>query len=707
MADAFSLLNRSLREYIYDSGWQELRPIQKKAIIFSQESDNNFILAAPTASGKTEAAFLPAINQIENWHDGVKILYISPLIALINDQFKRLMQMCQDLEISVTSWHGEANQTKKKELVKHPNGIVLITPESIEAMLVNRPHEARHLFAKTEWIIIDEIHSFLGENRGIQVMSLMNRLSFYMTKQPRCVGLSATLNREDFMRTKLFFQNNRETSIIVDRGQNEREHEIFYFPKQKSDESSFFKGIDVIYNAAQAESMLVFPNSRNKVEEIGSSLNRLAEKNKQNQASFFVHHASLPKDTRLFAEQFAKESRGRKFTICCTSTLELGIDIGSVDSIIQYGPPPNVSTLSQRLGRSGRRTGVNKLRFIAHEGWELLQGIAAIQLLEEGLLDSNPQIEQPYDVLAHQIISLVIEHNGLTLEALKEHLSRGNLWRHIEENDLEYLVESMIKKEYLEEMDNLEFISGNAAQPLLRLAEFYTQFSTEPELSVYHDLKNIGTIAVEPGLTNGDNILLSGKVWQILWIDIGKKQVHVIPAHKGEAYFESKDRLDTSSLIRQRMKELLLSADWSEYDPSIQQTFEMMAASVIKRDGFYFHLTDNGDPWLVSFLGSKANRTLVYLLNLVTGRTFKQGSSSVFISGEEILPALEQASQANVSRADWVNYFKHNDFILQAETAHLKYQKLVPKDLLIEYVINESLALEEVSEFLKGDPYIA
>ncbi|UUX34677.1 DEAD/DEAH box helicase [Fundicoccus culcitae] len=705
--DAFSLLKRPLREYIYASGWQALRPIQKRAITFSQESDNNFILAAPTASGKTEAAFLPAINQVDDWTNGVKILYISPLIALINDQFKRLVQLCQDLGINVTSWHGEANQAKKKELIKHPNGIVLITPESIEAMLVNRPQQARHLFGQTEWIIIDEIHSFLGENRGIQVMSLLNRLGFYMQKDPRCVGLSATLDKEDYFTAKLFFQNKRETSVIVDRGQNERMHEIFYFPKQKSDESSFFKGIDVIYAAAQTESMLVFPNSRNKVEEIGSSLNRRAEKNKQNQASFFVHHASLPKDTRLFAEQFAKESRGRKFTICCTSTLELGIDIGAVDSIIQYGPPPNVSTLSQRLGRSGRRTGVNKLRFIAHEAWELLQGIASIQLLDEGQLDTSPQITQPFDVLAHQIISLVIEHNGLTKEALHQHLRRGHVWRAIKDEHLDYLIDSMVEREYLELMDNYEMISGYNAQPLLRMAEFYTQFSTEPELSVYHDLKNIGTIAIEPGLTNGDNILLSGKVWQILWIDLPKKQVHVIPANKGEAYFESKDRQDVSSLVRERMKQILLTGDWMHYEPLIQESFDNLAGSIMKKDGYYFQLTDNGDPWLVSFLGSKANRTLVYLLGLVTGRVYKQGVTSVFIVGDHIRESLIEAREANVSRDDWIHFFKHNDLILQSEIAHLKYHKLVPKDLMIEYVIDEALAIDEVNAFLQGDSFIA
>lgn len=700
--DAFSYLNRELREFIYKSGWNELRPIQRKAITFAQESENNFVIAAPTASGKTEAAFLPAMNAIDDWDEGVRIVYISPLIALINDQFKRLMSLCSDMDVNVTSWHGEANSTKKKNLLKKPNGILLITPESIEAMLVHRPHEARVLFAKTDWIIIDEVHSFLGSNRGIQLMSLLNRLNTYIEGQVRCIGLSATLNRNDYISLKSFFQNKRETSIIVDRLSNQKEHEIFYYPDNNPNVSAFHEGINVIYQASLVESMLVFPNSRNKVEKIGSALNERAAKEPQNHSSYFVHHASLPKQTRLFAEQFAKESRGRKFTITCTSTLELGIDIGSVDSVVQYGPPPNVASLSQRLGRSGRRTGVSKLRFIATKPWDLLQGVAIIELLEEGQLDNTPMVNKAYDVLSHQIISTLIEHNGLRSDELKALLRQGPVWQEIIDSEIDDLIEGMIEKDYVELLDNYELIAGFEAESLQKMAEFYTQFFTEPELKVYYNLQNLGTISMEPGLRVGDNILLSGQVWKILTLDFTQKQVYVTPAKKGEAYFESRDRQDVSNLVRQRMKDILFSDKKSEYAPEIQKAFDYLAENIEVRGGVYYLLTDDGDPWLVTFMGSRANRTLAYMIELFTGRRVKTMDSSSIIQGKNLESLINEISHSIVTYQQLFDFFDREDNLLQAETATLKYQELVSRDLLIDYVIQNQLDLETVFEFLSS-----
>lgn len=203
---SYDLLQREIRQYIYDEGWESLRNIQEASIKRVHDTENNLILAAPTASGKTEAAFLPAINSVKDWSSGLKIVYISPLIALINDQFRRIYELCTYMNIPVTSWHGEASRSEKKKLLKDPRGILLITPESIEAMLSLRSGEAKGLFRGTEWIIVDEIHSFLENNRGIQLRSLMERIKLYMEKDPRFIGMSATLNREDYKKVKVFWE---------------------------------------------------------------------------------------------------------------------------------------------------------------------------------------------------------------------------------------------------------------------------------------------------------------------------------------------------------------------------------------------------------------------------------------------------------------------------------------------------------------------
>src|SRR5690554_5847453 len=173
---SFDLLSEPIRKFIRDKGWEQLRPIQNAAISKILSSDENFILASKTASGKTEAAFLPILSKVNFNDSGVQVLYISPLIALINDQFYRIEELCKNLEVTVTKWHGEANRTLKNKLINQSEGIVLITPESLEAMFVNKPFNVKHLFSNLKYVVIDEIHSFVGTDRGIQLKSILNRL---------------------------------------------------------------------------------------------------------------------------------------------------------------------------------------------------------------------------------------------------------------------------------------------------------------------------------------------------------------------------------------------------------------------------------------------------------------------------------------------------------------------------------------------------
>ena len=217
---AFDSLSRDIQQYIYDKGWPSLTRIQNAAIKQVANTDHNLILSAPTASGKTEAAFIPALNSVEDWETGLKVLYISPLKALINDQFQRISELSEYLDIPITRWHGEVSQAQKRKVVNQPKGILLITPESIEGMLVNRPGEAQHLFKGVEWIIIDELHSFLGTERGIHLQSLLQRISQFM-QAPRFIAMSATLNKKDFGYAKAFFGSHRDTDILVDRDKND------------------------------------------------------------------------------------------------------------------------------------------------------------------------------------------------------------------------------------------------------------------------------------------------------------------------------------------------------------------------------------------------------------------------------------------------------------------------------------------------------
>src|SRR5690606_34696633 len=230
---AFELLSEPIRKFIRNKGWEQLRPIQNAAIQRISASDDNYILVSRTASGKTEAAFLPLLSKINFNESGDQILYTSPLIALINDQFYRIEELCKNLEIPVTKWHGEANRTLKNNLLKNPSGIVLITPESLEAMFVNKPYNVKQLFANLKYVVIDEIHSFIGTDRGTQLKSILSRLQRVNARPFSMVGLSATIG--DYNAAKKFTGNETNTKVLLDRTAKEI-NSVFRFFKNKNEE---------------------------------------------------------------------------------------------------------------------------------------------------------------------------------------------------------------------------------------------------------------------------------------------------------------------------------------------------------------------------------------------------------------------------------------------------------------------------------------
>jgi len=376
---AYDLLSEPIRKYVWDKGWRNFTPIQEAAIQQILSTEDNYILAAKTASGKTEAAFLPMLCQYDSNKSGVQILYISPLIALINDQFVRVDDLCKYLDIKVTKWHGEANISKKKELLRNPSGIMLITPESLESMFVNRPQDIKFLFSNLKFVVIDEIHSFMGSKRGIQLQSLLSRLLKVNTENKcRYIGLSATLG--DYNIAKGFFGNEENTKVLLDKSKNQIEAEFRYFKSETPVLSD--KLISDIYDVTQNHKVLIFPNTRGRVEEIAVKLKRLSQK-RNGHEYYFAHHSSIDRDLREFIEEFAKTNKRYNFCISCTSTLELGIDIGTVDIVMQVDSTYSITSLIQRLGRSGRTTGQSNLMLYATRPWSLLQAIACYELYKE------------------------------------------------------------------------------------------------------------------------------------------------------------------------------------------------------------------------------------------------------------------------------------------------------------------------------------
>ena len=354
LSSSFFLLDKRIQRWIWDSGWDELKDIQEQSIPLILAAQKDVILAAATASGKTEAAFLPILTRMLQEPEIGSVLYISPLKALINDQFGRLELLCEKLEIPVTPWHGDSGVTKKKKFLQSQKGVVLITPESLEAMLMLRGHQIPNIFEKLRYIIIDELHAFMGSERGKQLQSQMHRLDVTLKRTTPRIALSATLGdmkkAGEFLRPK-----SPVMAEIVESKSDARELKISVKGYEGDELAYAFPLIaEDLFQKVRGNNNLVFPNSRQKVEFLADKLREQSEKQRV-ENEFFPHHGNLSKEIREETEAALKSKK--PVTAICTTTLELGIDIGDVKTVGQIGCSPSVASLRQRLGRSGRRKG--------------------------------------------------------------------------------------------------------------------------------------------------------------------------------------------------------------------------------------------------------------------------------------------------------------------------------------------------------------
>ena len=364
----FSQFPAFIQEFIYAHGWSNLRPIQLEAARTILTSDHDLLLTSSTASGKTEAAFFPILAKL--WHepvDGVSVLYIAPLKSLINDQFGRMSELLDESGIRVTHWHGDVARSQKKKLLEKPEGILQITPESLEAMLINRPNDIARLFGQLQFVVLDEIHTLTGSDRGNQILCQLARIERTIGRSPRRVGLSATLGNPALAAAWLSAGTGRETDIP--RFPEEKTHwrlglEHFYIGNPALDQTKsateagqdlavLDAGYEYVYDCVKDRKSLVFSNSREETEYVCATLRQIARQRHEHDV-FLIHHGNLSASLREEAELKMKNEDEMAVT-CATVTMELGIDIGRLSRVLQMGSPHSVSSFLQRLGRSGRR----------------------------------------------------------------------------------------------------------------------------------------------------------------------------------------------------------------------------------------------------------------------------------------------------------------------------------------------------------------
>ena len=644
---AFDLLSEPIRRYIRDRRWEALRPIQAAAIEHITGSDDNFILASRTASGKTEAAFLPILSKVDFGRPGLAVLYVSPLIALINDQFQRIEQLCQYLDVPVTKWHGEASRGQKQRLLRQPAGIVLITPESLEAMFTNAPYHVKTLFAGLQYVVIDEIHAFLGTDRGLHLQALLARLAAVNRARFAVVGLSATIG--DYAEAKRFTGEPERTKVLLDRTAQEMRTQFRYFAPEKGASDLPLDLLKDLYKQTSTSKALIFPNSRGLAEFIAVKLRQIADR-VQGHANYFSHHSSVDKEVREYVEYFAKNNQRLPFCIACTSTLELGIDIGSVDKVVQIDTAQSITSLIQRVGRSGRRDGEpSQLLLYATHPWSLLQSLACWLLYQEGFVEPLRQARQPHDLLLHQALAITKELSGVGRAELVRRLRANPVFAEIIPADIDAMLNELLARDWLEALGP-ELIVGVEGEFVVNGRDFYSMFRSEPALKVLYAGKTVGEIPYSPQVQEQENLLLAARTWKIKEVDFAAKRIEVVPANDGKKPLFFGGGGTVHPRIREKMLHLLASdSQHSELDAASQE-----ALRVLRRTFAGFGLPavptherpvlakSGGEVKLYTFAGTRVNRGLALLLEAaeVAFSTDERESSFTLAVAPALLPAL-------------------------------------------------------------------
>ena len=698
---SFNLLSEPIRKFIYEKGWDELRPIQNAAISRILGSDENYILASRTASGKTEAAFLPMLSKVDFNEPGVQVLYISPLIALINDQFYRVEELCKNLDVDVVKWHGEANKTVKDRLLKNPKGIVLITPESLEAMFVNKPFNVKQLFSNLKYVVIDEIHSFIGTDRGIQLKSILSRLQQVNHKSFSIVGLSATIG--DYVEAKKFTGDELKTKVLLDKTAKEINSTFKYFKYKKTDLPQEL--LEDLYIETKDNKVLIFPNSRGRVEEVAVKLKKISEREKGH-PNYFSHHSSVDREVREYVEYFAKNNNRQNFCISCTSTLELGIDIGVVDEVVQIDATHSIASLIQRVGRSGRKDGeISNLYLYATNEWSLLQSIACWLLYKEGFIEPPQKTEKPYDILVHQALSITKGYSGINLTDLIKQLCSNSAFKGIDLVEIEEILNYLIEIDFLEKLQQ-EVIIGVEGEIVVNSRDFYSVFKTEENFKVINSGNKIGEVPFSPQIIEDENILLSAKIWKIKFVDHKAKKVEVIPAKDGKKpiFFGN------SGVVHQRIREKMVEVLYSKIDYNFLDQPSRNEIESLRKEFSVFKIKDLSSQCplqskeknlqLFTFTGTRINRTIQLLLD-ISGikNNLDDDSSSFFIQ----VSKQELISKWSSLPVPLENIDCHISKLLKANPALLDFSKwgvYLPENYQVKLIKDKYFDIVETKEFL-------
>lgn len=566
----FEMLAHPIQRWIWQQGWTSLNEIQEKSIPIILKGDTDVVISAATAGGKTEAVFLPILSSVANGpNKGCKVLYISPLKALINDQYRRLSDLTAVTKTSITPWHQDISISKKKHFIESPTDILIITPESLESFLINRRGYAESIFSSLKYIVIDELHAFIGSERGKQLQSLLSRVEIITSRIIPRIAMSATFS--DFENIKDYLRGNRTINCNIVK-QEKSSHELKILIKEYIANEHNNVGDDIsneIINKLRGTNNLVFVNSKMEAELYTANLSELCEAY-YIPNEFRIHHGNLSKEVR---EGVEKELQNGTYpvTAICTSTMELGIDIGKVKSIVQIEVANSVSSLRQRLGRSGRRNEASYLRIfsIDSEGdlnlrENLFQNIAVVELLKEKKYEVVQTSKYHFSTLIQQILSLIASYNSISAQELYNVLCKKGAFSNIDSNTFKKVLYSLGEKGVICQLNSGGIILGRRGESIIKERDFYTVFYSADDYTVM-DI-NGGRIGVIQEIPQTKTIItLGAKNWYVKNVDLKRKIIYVSQAIKQGDLLFSGSFYPVSSIIINKMKDIYCSNENYKY----------------------------------------------------------------------------------------------------------------------------------------------
>jgi ATP-dependent Lhr-like helicase len=606
----FEKLHPALQYHVVNSlGWSSLRPTQLQAIE-PILSGVHCLLLAPTAGGKTEAAIIPVLSRMmtDAW-PGVSVIYVCPIKALLNNLEQRLSYYSGLVGRRVAVWHGDVSQSQKSHATKDAPDILLTTPESLEGMLVSTRIDRKAWFGNLRVVIADELHAFAADDRGWHMRAVIHRLQQYVPQEMQRLGLSATVSNPDQLLN--WFAPTGVKKVVGSASVSTDADVTVDFV------GSLANAGTVIARLHRGSKRLVFCDSRSSAEQLTSML-------RGQDVRTFLSHASLSHSERKMAETaFAEE---KDCVIVATSTLELGIDVGDLDHVIQIDAPSTVSSFLQRMGRTGRRAGANRsCLFLCTNDDSLMLAMGICKLWSEAWVEAAYPPPEPWAIVAQQAMAATLERAQWPRKELIA-LLRG-AFPESEVSGITDVIEHMVASGYLVDQDGVLQIGPVMEKQFGRAhyKDLLASFSGAQLLLGRFGNMEVGYI--DPTMLTGDKqdrlILLAGKSWRITDVDWKKRVVWLEPAKEGgKARWTGSGRTLSREIAQGMFRALRQSTNEHAVISKrarlqLDQVIESLPDTGLN-PSMAVTSTDGGGARLWTFAGTRANRSIAKQLQTLT-----------------------------------------------------------------------------------------